>query len=199
MSGPDLTPKPFLKRARKQAAIRKWILPVVVCALAAVVPIFLELSKPADTSGLLAQERMIQAESRIETGQSQLNVKQATLAQRQRELKAEQHLTAKPDWSAVLTLVARQFDDKLMMTGFQLDDIKNNRVRTALGPLATDVPEDSVWLMITGVASANSDVPGLIMRLESLGLFKRVVMTGTQREAFAGDARTSFTLACRVE
>ena len=46
------------------------------------------------------------------------------------------HLTAKPDWSAVLTLVARQFDDQLMMTGFQLDSIKNNRIRTALGPLA---------------------------------------------------------------
>lgn len=199
MSGPDLTPKPFIRRARKQEAIRRWILPTSVCALAAIVPIFLEISKPVDTSGLLAQERMIQAQSRIETGQKQLDSKQAILAQRERELKAVQHLTAKPDWSAVLTLVARQFDDKLMMTGFQLDDIANNRVRSALGPLATDVPEGSVWLILNGVATANSDVPSLIMRLEKLGLFQRVVMTGTQREVFAGGSRTSFTLACRVE
>lgn len=199
MSGPDLTPKPFIKRVRKQAAIRRWILPTAFCALAAVVPIFLELSKPADTSGLLAQERMVQAQSRIETGQSQLRSKETILGQRQRELKAVQHLTAKPDWSSVLNLVARQFDDKLVMTGFQLDGIENNRVRSALGPLATDVPGDSVWLIIKGVADANSDVPGLIMRLEKLGLFKRVVMTGSQREAFAGGSRTSFTLACRVE
>ncbi|MGB1124303.1 MAG: PilN domain-containing protein [Phycisphaeraceae bacterium] len=199
MSGPDLTPKPFLRRARKQAAIRRWVLPVSACALAAVVPIFLEMAKPADMSGLLAQERMVQAQSRIDTGQSQLNGKKAILAQHQRELQAEQHLTAKPDWSAVLKLVARQFDDKLLMTGFQLDDMKNNGVRSALGPLATDVPDRSVWLILNGVASANSDVSGLIMRLEALGLFERVVMTGTQRETFAGNARTSFTLACRVE
>jgi len=30
-------------------------------------------------------------------------------------------------------------------------------------------------------------------------LLERVVMTGSQREAFAGSSRTSFTLACRVE
>jgi len=199
MSGPDLTPKPFIRRVRKQAAIRRWLLPTSFCALAAVVPIFLELSKPADTSGLLARERMVQAQSRIETGQAQLAFKKTTLAQRERELEAGQHLTAKPDWSAVLTLVARQFDDKLMMTGFQLDDIKDNRVRSALGPLATDAPDGSVWLILNGVATANSDVPGLIMRLEAMGLFERVVMTGSQREAFAGSSRTSFTLACRVE
>ena len=199
MNGPDLTPKPFLNRARKHAALRRWILPTSACAIAAILPILLELSKPADTSGLLAHERMVQAQSRIDSGQSLLSSKQAILAQRERELKAEQHLTAKPDWSAVLTLVAQQFNETLMMTGFQLDDIKNNRVRSALGPLATDVPDDSVWLILNGVASANSDVPGLIMRLESLGLFERVVMTGTQRETFGGGSRTSFTLACRVE
>jgi Tfp pilus assembly protein PilN len=199
MSGPDLTPKPFIKRVRKHEAIRRWLLPTTVCALAAIVPIFLEISMPTDTSGLLAQERMIQAKSRIETGQTQLTAKQTMLAQRERELKAVQHLTAKPDWSAVLNLVARQFDDQLMMTGFQLDDIKNNGVRTALGPLGKDVPGGSVWLILNGVATSNSDVPGLIMRLEELGLFQRVVMTGTRREAFAGGSRTSFTLACRVE
>jgi len=199
MSGQDLTPRPFINRARKQSAIRRWTLPTSVCALAAIVPIFLELSKPGDTSGLLAQERMVQAQSRIETGRSQLESNQAVLAQRDRELKAVQHLTAKPDWHAVLTMVARQFDDQLVMTGFQLDGIDNNRVRNALGPLAKDVPAGSVWLILTGVANANSDVPGLIMRLEQLGLFQRVVMTGTQREPFAGGSRTSFTLACRVE
>lgn len=199
MMVPDLTPKPFFKRAHKQAAVRRWLIAVSVCALAAVVPIFLELSKPANASGMLAQERVVQAQSRIETNKSLLTSQSATLTQKRRELKAEQHLTAKPDWAAVLTLVARQFDEKLMMTGFRLDGMKNNQVRSALGPIAEDVPGDSVWLILNGVATANSDVPGLIMRLEELGLFDRVVMTGTQRESFAGDARTRFTLACRVQ
>lgn len=199
MTEPDLTPKPFIKQMRKQAVIRRWIAPVSVCVLAAVVPIFLELSKPADMSGQLAQERVIQAQSRIESNKAQLAAQSALLVQQERELKAEQHLTSRPDWSAVLMLVARQFDENLMLAGLQLDDIKNNQVRSALGPLAGDVPDDSVWLILNGFAAVNSDVPGLIMRLESLGLFERVVMTGTQRGTFAGSARTTFTLACRVQ
>ena len=199
MTVPDLTPKPFYQRAQKQAAVRRWLIGMSVCAVAAVVPIFIELSKPADASGMIAQERVVQAESRIEANKSLLAAQSAMLAQKQRELKAEQHLTAKPDWSAVLTLVARQFDETLMMSGFQLDGMKNNQVRSALGPIAADVPGDSVWLILGGVATANSDVPGLIMRLEALGLFKRVVMTGAQRESFAGGSKTTFTLACRVQ
>jgi len=199
MTVPDLTPAPFIKQMRKHSAIRRWIAPVAICALAAVVPIFLELSKPADTSGQLAKERVTQAQSRIESSKAQLASLSARLVQQEREIKAEQHLTSRPDWSAVLMLVARQFDENLMMAGLQLDNIKNSRVRSALGPLAADVPDDSVWLVVNGFAAANSDVPGLIMRLESLGLFERVVMTGTQRETFAGSAKTTFTLACRVQ
>mgnify|MGYP001828661968 CR=1 FL=1 len=199
MTGPDLTPMPFIKRMRKHAVIRRWIAPVAICVIAAVVPIFLELSKPADTSGQIAQDRVTQAQSRIESSKAQLAAQSALYTQQERELKAEQHLTSRPDWSAVLVLVARQFDENLMMAGLQLDDIKNSRVRTALGPLAADVPDDSVWLIVNGFAAANSDVPGLIMRLEALGLFERVVMTGSKRELFSGSSRTTFTLACRVQ
>lgn len=199
MNAPDLTPMPFVKQMRKRAAIRRWVAPVAICALAAVTPIFLEISKPVDRSGQLAQERVAQAQSRIESSEVQLASQSALLAQQERELKAEQHLTSRPDWSAVLTLVARQFDENLMMAGLQLDNINDSGVRSALGPLASSVPDDSVWLIVHGFAEANSDVPGLIMRLESVGLFERVVMTGSQRGTFAGSDRTTFTLACRVE
>ena len=54
-------------------------------------------------------------------------------------------------------------------------------------------------MIVSGVALANSDVPGLIVRLESLGLFERVVMSSSQRERIEGGSRTVFTLACRVQ
>ena len=199
MTGPDLTPMPFIKQMRKHAAIRRWIAPIVLCVLAAVVPIFLEVSKPADRSSQLAQERVTQAQSRIANSEAQLASQSALLAQQERELKAEQHLTSRPDWRAVLMLITRQFDEDLVMAGLQLNKATDNQVRSALGPLASDVPEDSVWLIVHGFAAANSDVPGLIMRFESLGLFERVVMTASQRGTFAGSTRTTFTLACRVE
>lgn len=199
MTEPNLTPRPFLNQMHKQAVIRRWIAPVVVCSLAAVVPIFLELSKPADTAGQIARDRVTQAEARKQGSQSQITSKAKQLAQLERELKAGQHLTSSPDWGAVISLVSKQFDESLMLAGIELDDVQNSRVRSALGSLAADVPDDSAWMIISGFAETNRDVPGLIMRLESLGLFERVVMTGTQRETFAGGSRTRFTLACRVE
>ncbi|MFK7789190.1 MAG: PilN domain-containing protein [Phycisphaeraceae bacterium] len=199
MSEPNLTPKPFIQQVQKRVAMRRWVAPVALCAFAALVSIFLEISKPADTSGQLAEERVSQAKQRIESNQALLKSQSSKLVQKERELQAEQHLTLRPDWGAVLVIVAQQFDENLMLAGLQLDDMKNSRVRSALGPIAEDVPDDSAWLIISGLATANSDVSGLIMRLESLGLFERVVMTGTQRETFSGDARTTFTLACRVQ
>lgn len=199
MSQPDLTPHGFIKRMQSRSALRRWSIPLAACALLSFVPIVLENTQVADTSGQLAEERMVQAQSRVESGNTLITSKSALLAQRQRELQAEQALTLRPDWSGVITLVTRQFNDQLMMTGFQLGDANDNGVRNGLGPIAADTPRESVWLILSGVAEANSEVPGLIMRLEQLGLFERVTMTGAQREAFAGGSRTTFTLACKVQ
>jgi hypothetical protein len=199
MTMPDLTPTKFTQRVQSQAAVRRWIFPVVLCSVLGLIPIVLEHTQPADTHGQLAEERVQQANTRIENAKSQISAKQAVLSQRQRELQAEQHLTERPDWSGVLSLVARQFNGELMMTGCQLAPANDNRIRTQLGPLRSDVPDESVWLILRGVAGSNRDVPGLIMRLEGLGLFDRVVMTASQRETIEGASRTTFTLACRVQ
>ena len=199
MSMPDLTPTKFTRRVQTQAAVRRWILPTVFCVLLALVPIVLEHTQPVDTHGQLAEQRIFQAKARTENAKTQIDVKQTVIAQRQRELQAVKHLTQRPDWSSVVQLVAQQFEGQLMMTGCQLAPANDSRIRNNLGALHSDVPDDSVWLVLTGIAGANSDVPGLIMRLESLGLFDRVVMTASQRETIAGGPRTTFTLACRVQ
>lgn len=199
MTMPDLTPTKFTKRVQTQAAVRRWIVPLLFCTVLALIPIVLEHTQPADTHGQLAEERVQQATARMEGAKAQIIARQSLLSQRQRELQAEQHLTERPDWSSVIDLVSRQFSGELMMAGCQLAPANDNRIRTSLGPLRSDVPDDSVWMILNGVAGSNSDVPGLIMRLERLELFDRVVMTASQRETVAGGSRTVFTLACRVQ
>lgn len=199
MSAPDLTPKTYLNRTRVQLALRHWVLGVGACALAAAGVISIEATSPPDADASRAQERLTLAQARATQSKDSVKSLARQLRQYERELQAEQHLTKRPDWSAVLNLVAGQFDEQSVMTGFQLGEANDPKVRSALGPLGRDVGEGSAWLIITGVAESNSTVPGLILRLESLGLFKRVVMTGTQREAFAGGPRIGFTLACQVE
>jgi len=100
---------------------------------------------------------------------------------------------------AIPTEKIGQFDSELVMTGFRLGEASDPGVKRDLGVVGSDAADDSVWLIVTGVAASNTNVPGLILKLERLGLFKRVVMTSNQREAFAGGQRTGFTIACRVQ
>jgi len=199
MNQPDLTPRTYIKRCQIRAATRLWMFVTAGCLVLCAVPIVMQMSSAPDPTTARAQERYLQAQSRLEMSNAQTQRLTQQLRQQERELQAVEHLTRRPDWSGVVQLVAQQFNQDLVMTGFQLDDASDSDVRRALGPLAQDIPDDSVWLILNGVAQTNRDVPGLILRLEGLGLFERVVMTGTQREPFAGGQRTGFTLACQVK
>jgi len=199
MTVTDLTPKAYLNRCRSLAALRRWSYASVACLLFAVVSVGLESAQRPDDSAALAREQIAQAEARLVQDQALAKTYTAQLKQLERELQATSHLTRRPDWSAVMVKVGTQFKGKIVMTGFRLGPVTDSQVRAALGPAGVDAPEGSVWLVLTGVASSNSDVPGLILRLESLGLFDRVLMTAAQRETFAGASRTGFVVACRVE
>lgn len=198
MSVPDLTPKPYTQRSRVQRVVRAWSVGCALCGLLAILPIVLEHSRAPDVNALRARERLLLAENRLEQSRSEIKAIDRLLKVHERELLAERHLTERPDWSAVLTLVAQQFDEQLVMKGFALGPAEDSQVRQSLGPLGGRVPADSVWLTIDGVAESNKVVSALILRLESLGLFERVVMTETKREVFANEPRTGFSLACRV-
>lgn len=199
MPKPDLTPSTYIKKSRTRQALRQWSGAGLFCLLLAAAPIAIESTQGSDSSAGRAEERIALAKSRLSQTKGAILSLTVQLKQHERELQAGRHLTQRPDWSSVMRLVGAQFNEQLMMTGFQLGESSDTKVRSALGPLAQDAPDRSVWLVLTGVAESNSTVPGLIIRLEQLGLFQRVVMTGAQREAFAGGARTAFTLACRVE
>lgn len=199
MSRTDLTPRNYHTRSQARLALRVWLLAVGVCALLAIIPISIETSRQPDRSVALARERMAQAQTRLVQSQSTAKVVAEKLKQKQRVLQAQAYLTEQPDWSELINRVAGQFDANVMMVGFRLGKLSDGKVRSSLGELGKDAPQDSVWLVLSGVAQSNSDVPGLILRLEQLGLFERVVMTRTERESFGGARRTGFVLACRVQ
>lgn len=195
----DLTPKSYLNRCRARALMRRWLMAVALCLVVTAASVGMASARRPDQASSVAREGIAQAEARRVQNQALAQTLTVQLSQLERELQAGEHLTRRPDWSAVLDRVAAQFRGEMVMTGFRLGPISDSKVRSALGPVGADAPDGSVWLILTGVAGSNSDVSGLILRLESLGLFDQVVMTGTQRETFAGAARTGFVLGCRVQ
>jgi hypothetical protein len=195
----DLTPKAYLNRCRAHAVMRRWLCAAGACLMFTVMSVGVGSVQRPDDSTELTRERIAQARSRQVQNSALAQTYAAQLKQLDRELQASSHLTRRPDWSAVMRRVAAQFQDEMVMTGARLGTVTDSQVRAALGPAGVDAPVGSVWLVLTGVAASNSDVPGLILRLETMGLFDRVLMTGTQRETFAGASRIGFVLACRVE
>ncbi len=198
MNASDLTPRSYRVRCRQRMALRYWALAVAVCGLFAIATISLESTRHADLSNAVIHEQIQQARLRTEQTQAKVQSLTTLLQQYERELQAQEHLTRRPDWSDVMGRVSSQFQGQVM-TGFRLGPASQSNIRAGLGSIATSVPADSIWLVLTGVAGANSDVSGLILRLEELKLFERVVMTETRRESFAGSPRTGFVLACRVQ
>ena len=198
MKAVDLTPQTYITRNRARIVVRYWVLAAALCTIAAVLPISIESARQGDHAADLAREQIEQAQLRQEQNKSAAVKISNQLTLVERELQAQAHLTQRPDWSDLIARVASQFDGQVM-TGFRLGPLSSSKVREGVGPTAASAPADSVWLVLDGVAETNSEVPGLILRLESLGLFDRVVMTKTERRSFAGAPRTGFVLACRVQ
>lgn len=196
---PDLTPVTYLNRGRTRGALRRWVVATVVCAITAAAPIAILSTQGSDSQAAQAEERFAQAQARITQSDTAAKQAAAALIKSERELHAAEHLTKRPDWGGVIRLVTRQFGDRVMMQSLRLAGSDDSAVRGALKTLGPEAPEGSVWLIVSGVAGENSDVHALVLRLEQLGLFDRVLMTGTQREVFSGQQRTGFMLACRVE
>ena len=199
MTGVDLTPRPYYRRCRSRNALRVWASLAGVCLLMALAPIALESSQPVDQSASLAEDRLVIAKARINQNRVRLRTMQSQSYQFERELQAGAHLTRRPDWSELLNRIAAQFEGGILMTGVRLGSASDADVRRGLGVAAQDAPDESQWIILSGVAAENSDVPDLILRLESIGLFDRVVMTQAQRKSFAGGQRSGFVLACRVQ
>jgi|GEM_PF-2380238 len=198
MNSHDLTPAYYTKRTSVHKALRQWSLLLLLSISLIFLSAAIGSTRIRNEQAGSVKQRMEQVTARLEQARSEARIIETALQQHKRELQASQRLTNRPEWGRVLSLVASQLDERVMMTAINLGRASDAKVRTAMGQLGADVPADSAWLILSGVAESNSDVPALIMRLEKLGLFESVVMTGTQREMFAGGHRTVFNLSCRV-
>lgn len=195
----DLTPESYVKHRQIHSIVSAWSAAVACAGLICLFAVLLEHSR-ADESALRdTSERIARLQTQVKQATSKTETIHADIERYQRELKAEQDLTTRPDWSSAMNVVAAAFNEKVVMTGFSVGSPSDTGVSGSLGAMASDAPPDSRWMTLRGVAQSNTSVPDLISRLESIGLFEQVVMTQNQRDRFAGDARIRFTLACRLQ
>ncbi len=196
MADSNLLPRRYLEQRATRSARRLWAALVVCCAVgtASAVGWSLMESAPAGTEGYVQQ--LAQIEHRHEASRQEASALASQLAADQRESAAIDAVAGQPDWRGLLLRIAGVLGDRAMLTACRFGAGDTLRLPPEAGPDASD--PSSAWLVLGGVAQAYQDVPALVLRLEEMGLFSRVVLIETTPQAFGGEERIGFRIACRA-
>lgn len=196
MAENNLLPKRYLERRAARFARRLWVTLAVCCALLATTLVAWSMmeSTPAETDGFVRQ--LAQIESRHEASRREASLLASQLAADQRESAAIDAVAGQPDWRALLLRIAGVLGDRAMLTACRFGPGDEVRLPREAGEGASE--PSSAWLVLGGVAQAYQDVPALVLRLEEMGLFSRVVLIETTPQAFGGEERIGFRIACRA-
>lgn len=196
MAENNLLPKRYLERRAACFARRLWVTLAVCCALLATTLVGWSMmeSTPAETDGYVQQ--LAQIENRHAASRREASLLASQLAADQRESAAIDAVAGQPDWRALLLRIAGVLGDRAMLTACRFGPGDEVRLPREAGEGASD--PSSAWLVLGGVAQAYQDVPALVLRLEEMGLFSRVVLIETTPQAFGGEERIGFRIACRA-
>ena len=184
----------FAQRAR-QRAVQAWSLAVGLCLLLmlGMIAVGAGSGEAADTTDL--QGRLNAANRQAEQLVHQIsNSRQRNDALR-RELASADQVNDQPDLKLLFEMVGRQLGNEAMLTSIRLGSADEPSIRSAIGSATGPARR---WLVITGVAQDHQAVPEIVLRLEALGLFEKVVLHETFPESYRGSARVGFRVACRL-
>jgi Tfp pilus assembly protein PilN len=116
-----------------------------------------------------------------------------------------------PDWSDLLVILNSAVDDRIVMTGVRMnllssdDSRKDARPRTGAQPAPEPVEANTaktpmkLLVALQGYATSQASVAQFVLRLEALGLFERVTLTNSNRQAMAVREVTTFRIECVID
>lgn len=120
-----------------------------------------------------------------------------SIASAQWQLDTTRFIGRHPDWSILLTIVARQLGDDVVLDNLLLAPVKAGGETP--GRPKTRPDGDMFLVEMTGMAQSQPAVASFVLRLEKSGLFDRVRLVGTQRQAFLTGSAVTFRLECSLE
>lgn len=194
MKLPDLLP-PQLRHARaKEARVRRWMWAGAVEAVGLTVACILVrtgIDGGVRSHGDLG-EALGSVVSQVDALSASTSDASAELLEAQRRLGVMRQVVLCPDWSVLVTVVARCGEGLIVLDGFQL--VAPTAARSADGRAG------SYMLTLVGSGAAQQEVTNFAGKLEKTGLFHAIRPTETRRvEQEGGAARVAFTLECELE
>jgi len=195
MPDQDLLPERYRQALASGRALRVWAPVVALCGLLSAGAVVSSATHREPVAGAAAAEQIAMAERRALASQEQARELGQELALQRRAASAVDAVAVQPDWRGLIERVSVELGDQVVLTQCRFGPMQGAQLAR---PADSDT-EGAVWLELGGVAADYAQVPALVLRLEAMGLFVQVQLLETGRQAFAGEPRISFRIACRVQ
>ena len=158
-------------------------------------------------------ERLAKVSQEMEQTERAIAHVRAKLASAQSTLRANQAITTQPDWSIVLALLGKQAKGDIVLKTCNVrpatgtrgvlvspprpDQRRPTARQTGDGPAQPEAPP--YLLETSGLASSHAAANQFILRLEQTGLFSKVTLLETAREAFLDGNKVAFRVECTFD
>ncbi|MFI4860499.1 MAG: hypothetical protein ACIAXF_07445 [Phycisphaerales bacterium JB063] len=193
----SLLPKSYAAHAATRRAKRVWVvasaasLSVSACAIG-----WSAMRSGPSNHGRYA-EQVALAERRADESKQEALVLGTRLGQNRHALSAIDAVAGQPDWKTFLERISLELGDQVLLTSCRFGPLVEPSAQQAAG-LKGDALNSS-WLLLGGYVDTYPEVPSLLLRLEGIGLFQKVVLIETRSESFGGKPRIGFRIACRAQ
>lgn len=202
MNGINLIPAAVLERRRRGRRIRVWsgVTAVYGALVAGSYGAFATAGRLQNTHHRVAELARL-----VEQERAELTSLRDRAAEAMREADAARMMASHPDWSVLLTLLARPLTADMALESCELSRIEPPRADT--GPAGAPPPRpatpgpDSFRLSLTGLARTQSQVTGYVLELERLGgegprLFQSVTLVEAKGRRISTTDVVSFRVEC---
>ena len=148
-------------------------------------------------SGESLDERLAAADNDIRRFDRQVNESRAELNAARATVEANRTVAEQPDWSVLLALLGSEKGDDIVLRSVSVGPAPvpppppPERGKPAPPPVVPDT-----ILEVTGVGQTQLAVSQHVVRLEQTGLFSKVALLDTAREAFVNGNAIAFRLQC---
>ena len=141
---------------------------------------------------------LAKAEADIERYQQQSTAARSELAAAKATIEANRTVAEQPDWSILLALLAKATGEDVVLRSVLVAPPTNAPMSAAAAPGKPGAPPPApeVVLELTGVGQSQLAVSQHVLRLEQTGLFSKVTLLDTNREAYVNSNVIGFRLQC---
>lgn len=142
-----------------------------------------------DASGVAVQ---------IAASKDRLTQTRAELANVTRHLAAAREIQGHPDWSVLLSLIAANRGDGLALASLELHPASSSASGSRDSQAVLSERPTSYSLRLTGLGKDYDQITQFAIRLETVGIFSRVVLKETLAKQLATRSVVSFGIECTL-